>query len=352
VEPRRLPSHLRQRKGARVHIKIRLLLILAALALAPGHVLAQTATYSCQGRSVCIDSITAVSGTSSGGVSIVVHWTTLVGGGAYDFFQIRYAYPGAPDTQVKLGGGSEGVYNLILGPSADPNGDYTFKVQGCLNSPLAPASCFGGNQPPWDVEVFTIAGATRTTSSGLTAACPSSRAGPNGTCCPSDNYALKNNTCCPISQIPSLLTLTGNLICCPAGDNVGPTLCCPPGQHQIEKACVKVVTNVPPKNVIPQPQQTAPEKVPTHIVAPIVTPVACDAKQKTPNGTCCASGTVPQQNNSCCPSSQLTSGNHICCPEGQSAGSTMCCPAGQHQAGKVCTAVGTPAPPRGTGTKN
>jgi hypothetical protein len=365
VDPRRLRSALRRRKGAPMHIKIKLLLILAALVLAPSRVLAQETTYNCPNplpaRHVCIDSITAVPGNAAlgGGVSIVVHWIASF---SPDSFQIRYAFPGSPDTQVNLSAGnaSEGVYNLPL--SATAVGGYTFKVQGCVNQVLAPAACYGGNQPPWDVEVFNYTPATSTTSSGLTASCPSSRAAPNGTCCAPNNFALKNNTCCPISQVPSLLTLTGNLICCPAGDNVGPTLCCPAGQHQVDKSCVKVTTIVPivqPKSNIPLPQQTTVPIVqpkiniqPQKQTAPIVTPAACDPKQKTPNGNCCASGTVPQRDNSCCPSGQMT-GNHICCPEGQSAGTTMCCPAGQHQAGKICTAIGTQPPPKkGTGSKS
>lgn len=90
----------------------KVLLILAALALAPDRVLAQTTTYNCSNYTqgaTCIDSITAVPGTTQGGVSIVVHWIVIQGGawGSYDFFQIRYALPGGPDTQVKLGGGAE-----------------------------------------------------------------------------------------------------------------------------------------------------------------------------------------------------------------------------------------------------
>jgi hypothetical protein len=158
-----------------MHIKIKLLLILAVLALAPDRVLAQTKTYSCPDTElVCIDNIAAVQKTSAEGVSIIVHWVGKDSSGgpySYDFFQIRYAYPGAPDTQVKLGGGSEGVYDLPLGPTS--GGDYTFKVQGCHNIFASPANCYGGNQPPWDVEVFTVAPQTSTSQSALTAACPS-----------------------------------------------------------------------------------------------------------------------------------------------------------------------------------
>jgi hypothetical protein len=343
---------------------MKLLLILVLFALAPSRVLAQETTYNCPtptvAEYVCINSITLVPGTSNANASIIVHWLWQSPVISPDFFQLRYAYPGSPDTQIKLSGGSEGVYNLPLGPTA--GGDYTFKVQGCTNNPLGPATCYGGNAPPWDVEVFTVAPQTSTSQSALTASCPSSRAAPNGTCCAPNNFALKNNTCCPISQVPSLLTLTGNLICCPAGDNVGPTLCCPAGQHQVDKSCVKITTIVPivqPKSIIPLPQQTTVPIVqpkiniqPQKQTAPIVTPAACDPKQKTSNGNCCASGTVPQRDNSCCPSGQMT-GNHICCPEGQSAGTTMCCPAGQHQAGKICTAIGTQPPPKkGTGSKS
>jgi len=146
--------------------------VLAAVAATP--TMAQTTTYDCSFKPgtpqfnavLCIDQITAVIGTSAGGDSIIVHWREAGGGGPdFDFYQIRYAYPGSGDTQVKLGGGAEGTYNLVLQPTADPNGDYTFKVQGCFSAPLAPANCDG-----WDVETYTISGVGISTSSqGLTA---------------------------------------------------------------------------------------------------------------------------------------------------------------------------------------
>jgi hypothetical protein len=157
--------------------KAMLLLILAMLALAPDRVLAQTKTYSCPpgtgNGATCIDSITAV--PSAGSASIIVHWlwmpctqpNVVCSGKLPDFYQLHYAYPGSPDTQVKLpGGAAQGVYNLALLPTADPNGDHTFKIQGCFNQPLLPASCLGGNQQPWDVEVFTISGMPGPTVSG------------------------------------------------------------------------------------------------------------------------------------------------------------------------------------------
>ena len=149
--------------------------VLAAVAATP--TTAQTTTYDCSynpataqtNPPVCIDEITAVIGTSAGGDSIIVHWREAPGGANnWDFYQIQYAYPGSGFTQVKLGGGAEGTYNLVLQPTADPNGDYTFKVQGCFNNPLAPASCSG-----WNVETYTISGRGISTSSqGLTAPPP------------------------------------------------------------------------------------------------------------------------------------------------------------------------------------
>jgi hypothetical protein len=157
--------------------------VLAAVAATP--TMAQTTTYDCptnargaigsgpnSATQVCIDQITAVIGTSAGGDSIVAHWrsTWVDSGGveSFDFFQIRYAYPGSGETQQKLGGGQEGTYNLVLQPTADPNGDYTFRVQGCWNQTLAPALC-----TVWNKEIYTISGVGVSTSSqGLTAPQP------------------------------------------------------------------------------------------------------------------------------------------------------------------------------------
>jgi hypothetical protein len=127
------------------------------LIFAPLSVSAQTMTYTCAvSTGVCIDTI---SYNPNG--YITVHWHTQVGGvlhlGGADFFQIRYSTPGpAPDIQDKIGSGDEGSYELTVYPTAQigPYGNYTFKVQGCRGTP---ASCWGGNQPPWDVEVFTLA---------------------------------------------------------------------------------------------------------------------------------------------------------------------------------------------------
>lgn len=156
-----------------MRINAKLLVSLVALAFAPDHVSAQTTKYTCnqqqQQFTTCIDSITTVVGTSAGGVSIIVHWLGTSGAaGPWSFYQLRYALPGGTDTQVRVAGGSEGVYNLILGPTADPNGIYTFKVQGCNPTPLQPAICGGGSQPPymWDVENYTISGMPGPTVAG------------------------------------------------------------------------------------------------------------------------------------------------------------------------------------------
>jgi hypothetical protein len=141
-----------------MRINSKLLLSLVLLACGPDRVLAQMTNYSCnQAAFTGIDSISTVVGTSAGGVSIVVHW--LGNSTLNQFYQFRYALPGGTDTQVKVNGGTEGVYNLVLGPTADPNGTYTFKVQGCQSNVLASAVCAGG--PPgqeWDAKNYTISG--------------------------------------------------------------------------------------------------------------------------------------------------------------------------------------------------
>jgi hypothetical protein len=153
--------------------KMKLMPFLILLALAPDRVMAQTTSYSCTQGSVCIDSITAVPpAVPNGGGSIIVHWVNVSSVGKWDFFQITYAYPGSAPTQVKLGGGIDGVYNLTLAPSADPNGVYTFAVQGCLNQTLSPALCYGGNHPPWDVESFTLAAPPPPVATSKTRVCP------------------------------------------------------------------------------------------------------------------------------------------------------------------------------------
>jgi hypothetical protein len=140
-----------------MRITTKLLLILAVLVLAPYRFMAQETTHDCPNPLpvdyVCIDSITAAPGNVSvgGGEAIVAHWIAFA---QQDFFQIRYALPGGQDTQVKLGGGSEGVYNLQLGATA--GGNYTFKVQGCLKAPTTPSTCLGGDQQPWDIEVYAL----------------------------------------------------------------------------------------------------------------------------------------------------------------------------------------------------
>jgi hypothetical protein len=206
------------------------LLILATLAFAPGRVLAQTKIYSCPQTipgGACIDSITVIPATSAGGVSLDVHWLWQLPHNfphPADFFQLRYALPGGQDTQVKFPGGLEGVFNLPLGPTA--GGEYTFKIQGCENGgQLGSAACWGGNQQPWDVEVFTYTPATSTTSSGLTAAPvkPSCAAGLQhvGTPCPCAGGSgpscdpVGTETCLSAAQLKSVPNCSGatSLVC-------------------------------------------------------------------------------------------------------------------------------------------
>jgi hypothetical protein len=226
-----------------------LVMFLALLALAPDHAKAQTWSYStsyndaCFAQNpfnICIDSITfeKVGGTSEyagGTASITVHfryYQAIPPTGpptVSDFFvQLRYAYPGGQDTQVNLGAACSGEWacSYVLNlPSDYPSGVYTFKVQICTPVTLAPAQCHGGNQPPWDIEQFTVQ------------ACPAGMLTPGGRCCPADSLPMSNNVCCPTGQVPPLAAAAGNVICCPFGENVGLTMCCPSGSKQSGESC-------------------------------------------------------------------------------------------------------------------
>src|ERR1700722_1816465 len=161
---------------------MRSIAILAALvsraALTPNRTLAGpasgngTTNYNCQGNGTwpCIDSISS----SGDGSAITMHWITAQFS-AYDFFQVRFAGPGISMTQVKLGGGTEGSYTVIV-VQAGASGPYTLMVQACLAEQLQPANCTG-----WNSEQYVIPPPTTgTSSSGLSTSASAAAANASG----------------------------------------------------------------------------------------------------------------------------------------------------------------------------
>jgi len=140
-----------------------------------------------------------------------------------------------------------------------PVGDIDNSQNQCVQAPPSP---LGANQvqlPPGVTipveKSSTVPNQMKIPPSLNAAACDAKQKTPNGTCCAEGLVPQKDNTCGKIG-------------------NAAP---------QAPSATAK-----------PEPKPTAPK-----VTKPIAKLTTCDAKQKTPNGGCCAPGTVPQKNNTC-----------------------------------------------------